>query len=249
MTGQRLRCRIPFHDPPPPRGPGPFPTPTVTLASHDGEVALWRKLLHEGASHLSGVIHVDGLHQGSSTPVACAAGGLALACALRPPCLGEVIPEEAGVILLKLDGCGAGVCLQDQSRPGADPFREALGRYLQGDHLYTDAMPEEGLGYFSSSSAAAAEPRLQPAGGVLFTCNGRGARFHKAANAEARGLEAALPGVPFIGMFVGGEFGPNQELYDPGQEGAGHSYHTAAQPHGLPRFYAQSFCSVVTMFG
>lgn len=181
---------------------------------------------------------------------ACAAGGLALACALRPPGPEEVIPEEAGVILIKLDGCGAGVCLQDQSRPGADPFRKALGRYLQGDHLNTDAMPEEGLGYFSSSSAAAAEPRLQPAGGVLFTCNGRGARFHKAANAEARGLEAALPGVPFIGMFVGGEFGPNQEqLYDPGPQRAGHSYHTAAQPHGLPRFYAQSFCSVVTMFG
>ena len=234
----------------------------MTLASHDGEVALWRKLLHEGASRLSGVIHVDGLHQGSSTPVACASGGLALACALRPPGLGEVIPEEAGVILLKLDGCGAGVCLQDQSRPGADPFREALGRYLQGDHLDTDAMPEEGLGYFSSSSAAAAEPRLQPAGGVLFTCNGRGARFHKAANAEARGLEAALPGVPFIGMFVGGEFGPRGEMFvgivgdedeeglghEPGQ-GAGHSYHTAAQPHGLPRVYAQSFCSVVSMFG
>ena len=241
-----------------------LPNPNLTLASLDGDVAGpswvagWRQILHEDASRLSGVQHLDAMYEGeSSTPVACAAGGLALACALRPPCLGEVIPEEAGVILLKLDGCGAGVCLQDQSRPGAGPFREALGRYLQGDHLNTDAMPEEGLGYFSSSSAAAAEPRLQPAGGVLFTCNGRGARFHKAANAEARGLEAALPGVPFIGMFVGGEFGPRgSKLWPVGDEdeegyqpGAGHSYHTAAQPHGLPRVYAQSFCSVVTMFG
>ena len=207
---------------------------------------------------MSGVQYCDAE---SSPPAACAAGGIALACALRPPGLGEVIPEEAGVILLKLDGCGAGVCLQDQSRPGADPFRVALGRYLQGDHLNTDPIPEEGLGYFSSSSAAAAEPRLQPAGGVLFTCNGRGARFHKAANAEARGLEAALLGVPFIGMFVGGEFGPGGFLgivggeegevglgYEPGQ-GAGHSYHTAAQPHGLPKVYSLSFCSAVTMFG
>ena len=87
------------------------------------------------------------------------------------------------------------------------------------------------------------------------------APHHKATNAEARGLEAALPGVPFIGMFVGGEFGPRGGFvgivgdedeeglgYEPGQW-ASHSYHTAAQPHGLPRVYAQSFCSVVTMFG
>jgi hypothetical protein len=201
--------------------------------------------LREIVSSLSGVDYGE-LEE--PPPVACAAGGVALACALRPPGAGEVIPQEAGVILLKLDGCGTSVCLQgDPKSSGADlrgatDFRLALHRCLQGDQHSNIAIPAEGLGYFSSSSAGAGEPRLQPAGGVVFTCNGRGARFHKEPNAEGRGLEAALPGVPFIGMFAGGEFGPGPDHWaGSGDEPCG--------SHGLPMVFPRTFCSVVAMFG
>ena len=233
--------------------------------------------LHGVVSALSGVdyeVLIDGVVT-APLPVACIAGGVALACALRPPGAGEVIPEEAHAILLKLDGCGTGVCLQgtagDTPAPrGSEHFQAALHRCLQGDHHTNGAIPppeglgpfspmprELGLGYFSSSSAAAGEPRLQPAGGVVFTCNGRGVRFHKEPNAEGRGLEAVLPGVPFIGMFAGGEFGPGDNyLLQPGGDvpggmpaDAGHSYSTATQPHGLPHVFQHSFCSSVAMFG
>lgn len=220
--------------------------------------------LHGVVRSLSGVGYDVG--GGNPLPVGCAAGGIALACALRPPGAGEVIPEEACAILLKFDGCGTSVCLQGSPQLGAPPvpgaevrgtnhFRVALHRCLQGDHHNngtgtsgTGTIPAEGLGYFSSSSAGAGEPRLQPAGGVVFTCNGRGVRFHKEPNAEGRGLEAVLPGVPFIGMFAGGEFGPGDA---PGgmPAGAGHSYHTANRPHGLPYVFQHAFCSAVVMFG
>ena len=187
------------------------------MASSDTPIG---RHLHEiVSSTLSGVeydtvIPPLGMPLGEPLPVACAAGGIALACALRPPGAGEVTPEEAGVIVLKLDDCGTSVCQQDETLRGTNHFRLALHRCLQGDHLTSDS-PNNGLDYFSSSSAGAGEPRLQPAGGVVFTCNGRGARFHKEPNAEGQGLEAALPGVPFIGMFAGGEFGPSEQATSP----------------------------------
>ena len=189
------------------------------MASSDTPIG---RHLHEIVSSLSGVeydivIPPLGMPLGEPLPVACAAGGIALACALRPPGMGGVIPEEAGVIVLKLDRCGTSVCLQDETLRGTNHFRLALHRCLQGDHLTSEDgySPNNGLDYFSSSSAGAGEPRLQPAGGVVFTCNGRGARFHKEPNAEGQGLEAALPGVPFIGMFAGGEFGPSDQATSP----------------------------------
>ena len=207
--------------------------------------------LHEIVSSLSGVEYDIGMPPGKPQPVACAAGGIALACALRPPGAGEVTPEEAGVIVLKLDDCGTSVCQQDETLRGTNHFRLALHRCLQGDHLTSEGIysPNNGLDYFSSSSAGAGEPRLKPAGGVVFTCNGRGARFHKEPNAEGQGLEAALPGVPFIGMFAGGEFGPDQDTTGGPYQSPPHSYHTEEEPHGLPRVFPLTFCSVVAMFG
>ena len=72
-----------------------------------------------------------------------------------------------------------------------------------------------------------------------------------------------MPGVPFIGIFAGGEYGPMfaGSAHGPGQApGAGlvpgeapgnngHSYHTATRPHGLPQVDALFFSSAVAMFG
>ena len=111
------------------------------MASSDTPIG---RHLHEIVSSLSGVeydivIPPLGMPLGEPLPVACAAGGIALAaCALRPPGAGEVTPEEAGVILLKLDGCGTSVCLQDETLRGTNHFRLALHRCLQGDHLTSE---------------------------------------------------------------------------------------------------------------
>ena len=155
------------------------------MASSDTPIG---RHLHEIVSSLSGVeydivIPPLGMPLGEPLPVACAAGGIALACALRPPGAGEVTPEEAGVILLKLDGCGTSVCLQDETLRGTNHFRLALHRCLQGDHLTSEDgySPNNGLDYFSSSSAGAGEPRHSPRAGSSSLATG-------AAHASIRSL-------------------------------------------------------------
>ena len=47
-----------------------------------------------------------------------------------------------------------------------------------------------------------------PAGGLLFTCNGRGTRLFGAPDHDAALVHAALGGVPLAGFFAAGELGP-----------------------------------------
>jgi len=47
-----------------------------------------------------------------------------------------------------------------------------------------------------------------PAGGLLFTCNGRGTRLFSEPNHDAAAIQAALGDVPLAGFFAQGELGP-----------------------------------------
>jgi small ligand-binding sensory domain FIST len=56
--------------------------------------------------------------------------------------------------------------------------------------------------------AAAAKKSPGPAGALLFTCNGRGARMFSQPNHDAACLAKALGPVPVAGLFAQGEIGP-----------------------------------------
>jgi small ligand-binding sensory domain FIST len=47
-----------------------------------------------------------------------------------------------------------------------------------------------------------------PAGGLLFTCNGRGTRMFDTPNHDAQAVDTAWPGLPLAGLFAQGELGP-----------------------------------------
>lgn len=47
-----------------------------------------------------------------------------------------------------------------------------------------------------------------PAGGLLFSCNGRGTRMFDGPNHDAACVQAALPELPLAGFFAAGELGP-----------------------------------------
>ena len=119
---------------------------------------------------------------------------------------------------------------------GADRFQGALRSCMREG----DAEDKEIHQYYSCCSSREDERGVRPAGGVVFTCNGRGFDFHKETNAEGRGLEAALPGCPFIGIFAGGEYGPFGRSHDPAM---------IMRPNALPRFIMHSYSCSVAMFG
>ena len=48
----------------------------------------------------------------------------------------------------------------------------------------------------------------QPAGGLMFTCNGRGSRMFETASHDARCLQEVLGPLPVAGFFAQGEIGP-----------------------------------------
>jgi small ligand-binding sensory domain FIST len=48
----------------------------------------------------------------------------------------------------------------------------------------------------------------RPAGGLLFSCNGRGTRMFAGPNHDAGCVQAALPELPLAGFFAAGELGP-----------------------------------------
>ena len=163
--------------------------------------------------------------------------------------------------MIKLRGTSSLVCVVPEHQgEGAENFEAALRDCLQArpDDAWRGAdVPNadvlgssEGEGpqqaFWWCDSRRGGEPPLRPAGGVVFTCNGRGQRFHEEANAEARGLEAVLPGVPFVGMFAGGEIGPSYWGFNQGVNG-----HTRrpARPHVLPGFDVHSFSCAVSLFG
>ena len=47
-----------------------------------------------------------------------------------------------------------------------------------------------------------------PAGGLLFTCNGRGTRLFSEPNHDAKAVRAAAGPLPVAGFFAQGELGP-----------------------------------------
>ena len=49
---------------------------------------------------------------------------------------------------------------------------------------------------------------LAPAGGLLFSCNGRGTRLFAAADHDARALRKQAGDIPIAGFFAAGELGP-----------------------------------------
>jgi small ligand-binding sensory domain FIST len=58
------------------------------------------------------------------------------------------------------------------------------------------------------------DSETQPAGALLFTCNGRGSRMFDVESHDAMMIDSYLPNLPLTGIFAAGEFGPiaNQNL-------------------------------------
>lgn len=58
------------------------------------------------------------------------------------------------------------------------------------------------------------DSETQPAGALLFTCNGRGSRMFDVESHDATTIDSYLPNLPLTGIFAAGEFGPiaNQNL-------------------------------------
>jgi small ligand-binding sensory domain FIST len=56
--------------------------------------------------------------------------------------------------------------------------------------------------------ARAAQEESAPAGGFLFSCNGRGLRMFEMPNHDVRGVLEAVPETPLAGFFAQGELGP-----------------------------------------
>ena len=56
--------------------------------------------------------------------------------------------------------------------------------------------------------ARAAQDETAPAGGLLFSCNGRGIRMFDLPNHDVRGVLEAVPETPIAGFFAAGEIGP-----------------------------------------
>ncbi|MCW3097726.1 MAG: uncharacterized protein JWL77_3344 [Chthonomonadaceae bacterium] len=54
----------------------------------------------------------------------------------------------------------------------------------------------------------AAKAEVAPAGGLLFSCNGRGVRLFDMPNHDVRGVLEAVPETPLAGCFAQGELGP-----------------------------------------
>jgi len=54
----------------------------------------------------------------------------------------------------------------------------------------------------------AAKDEAAPAGGLLFSCNGRGVRLFDMPNHDVRGVLEAVPETPLAGCFAQGELGP-----------------------------------------
>ena len=67
---------------------------------------------------------------------------------------------------------------------------------------------KEGCDMEARGGLADAGREFAPAGGLLFTCNGRGTRMFDVADHDAGAVDAAWPGLPLAGLFAQGELGP-----------------------------------------
>lgn len=70
-------------------------------------------------------------------------------------------------------------------------------------HLRDAATADEDLRLLLAAQASS-----QPAGGLIFSCNGRGTRMFKSACHDIDAAHDAMPDTPFAGFFAAGEFGP-----------------------------------------
>ena len=112
-------------------------------------------------------------------------------------------------------------------------LRSCLARMAPADSSH----PHGELAVMWAHSTAPDDTLLPPRGGVVFTCNGRGADFHEEPLAESRALETALPGCAAAGFFSGGEIGPTSM----------EKSQARTHGHGSPECGLMSFACVVAM--
>jgi small ligand-binding sensory domain FIST len=98
---------------------------------------------------------------------------------------------------------------------GADPKSGAIAI---GDYVKTGATVQFHIRDADTADddlrgllADAMDERAQPAGALLFTCNGRGTRLFTEDHHDARCVQAAFHGLPLAGFFAQGELGPVQK--------------------------------------
>jgi small ligand-binding sensory domain FIST len=95
---------------------------------------------------------------------------------------------------------------------GADPNAGAIAI---GDYVKTGATVQFHIRDADTADddlrellADAMDSGIEPAGALLFTCNGRGTRLFPEDHHDARCVQAAFHGVPLAGFFAQGELGP-----------------------------------------
>lgn len=83
--------------------------------------------------------------------------------------------------------------------------RVRVGQTIQF-HVRDAATADEDLRLLAAAAAHGRETR--PAGGLLFSCNGRGTRLFEVPDHDARSIQRALGPMPLAGFFAMGELGP-----------------------------------------
>jgi small ligand-binding sensory domain FIST len=86
----------------------------------------------------------------------------------------------------------------------------AVGDYVRTGqtvqfHVRDAATATEDLGLMLAADRVGGTP---PAGGLLFSCNGRGRRLFPCACHDVAAANQAMPGTPIAGFFAAGELGP-----------------------------------------
>lgn len=119
--------------------------------------------------------------------------------------VGRVVSEyqerfEQGDFLVRnvvgIDAQSGAIAIGDYIRPGQTV------QFHVRDQAAADAEFKQLLAGVRKSEGAA------PAGGLLFTCNGRGTRMFSQPNHDADAVAAALGPLPLAGFFAQGELGP-----------------------------------------
>ena len=118
--------------------------------------------------------------------------------------VGRVVSEyqerfEQGDFLVRnvvgIDGNAGAIAIGDYIRPG-----QTIQFHVR-DEEAADAELAQLL-------AAARRESASPAGGLLFTCNGRGTRMFSQPNHDAAAIARAFGNLPLAGFFAQGEIGP-----------------------------------------
>ncbi len=75
-------------------------------------------------------------------------------------------------------------------------------------HLLDDTAADADLKQLTSRARTSG---MEPVAGILFSCNGRGARMFGDSGHDAKVVECYFPSLPLCGFFAAGEFGPVDE--------------------------------------